>query len=269
MRVVHEFHSADPESLNENHLRDYFLYSIREKKWKPRTLRQATAAGKLFYATLLDHQDWRVFDQIRTKDFDTKPVIPSRAQIHRLLHAVKLRRYRTPLKLMYCCGLRLSECLSLTIHDIQGDVNKLWIRKGKGMKDRMVPIASEMVEDLRNYWSTHRNPLLIFPDSGAGSPNSANVIKRMREAVQPMGQHVLGRVLLVVREEIKMPGVTPHTLRHCFATHLIETGASLHALQAILGHSWINTTVKYLHLTHVSECKGLDLVEQLAKGLPR
>ena len=93
----------------------------------------------------------------------------TRDQVKALLGHVRLRRYRIPLKLIYCCGLRLSECLCLTVHDILGDERKLWVRKGKGQKDRMVPLASTMVEDLRRYWRVHRNPLLLFPNVGRGA----------------------------------------------------------------------------------------------------
>ena len=99
--------------------------------------------------------DWTVFSQIRTKDHDTLPAVLTRQQVHDLLAHIRLRRYRTPLKLIYCCGLRLSECLGLTIHDIKGRENKLFIRNSKGHQDRVVPLA------LRHVSGTA--PLLGFP----------------------------------------------------------------------------------------------------------
>src|SRR5690606_40886489 len=98
----------------------------------------------------------------------------------------RLRRYRIPVKLIYCAGLRLSECLSITVHDILSDEGKLMVRHGKGGKDRMVPLAPEMIEDLRNYWKFHRHPVLLFPNVGRGQCSSDKVSERMRKATEPM-----------------------------------------------------------------------------------
>lgn len=173
MRLVHDWAQCDPAQIGEARLRDYFLYVKTVKQWKPKTIRQTVASTKLFFVEMLGHEDWKVFSQIKTKDHDELPAVLSREQVHRLLLHIRLRRYRTPMKLIYCCGLRLAECLSLTIHDICGDENKLWIRCGKSKRDRMVPIATAMVEDLRAYWGFHRNPLLVaattIPSSSHGA----------------------------------------------------------------------------------------------------
>ena len=169
---------------------------------------------------------------------------------------------------IYCCGLRVSECLGLTIHDIDGANGKLWIRKGKGGKDRMVPIAKVMVEDLRRYWNHHRNPLLIFPHTGRGHVAPENIAARMGQAKGPMPINSLQRLLVAARKELNLPHATPHTLRHSFATHLAEAGASIHTIKALLGHKNINTTMIYMHLTHRSEQDSRALVEQLCDDLP-
>jgi hypothetical protein len=111
---------------------------------------------------------WRVFSQIRIKDHDFLPAVLTRQQVHDLLGCVRLRRYRTPIKLIYCCGLRLGECLSLTIHDILGDERKLVIRNSKGHQDRVIPLPALMLEDLREYWSFHRHRRWLFPNVGRG-----------------------------------------------------------------------------------------------------
>jgi integrase len=268
MRLVHEFANRDPLDNTEEGLRDYFLHLKTIKRWKPKTLRLA-AAAKLFYAGMLEKTDWKIFPQIRTKDAETHPVVLSRAEVIRLLHGVRLRRYRIPLKLIYCCGLRLSECLALTIHDIDAANGKLWIRHGKGNKSRMVPISPVMIEDLRRYWKFHRHPLLLFPNVGRGRCAPGDVARRMREAVRPMPVSSLERLMVEARKELNIPVCTVHTLRHSFATHLVEAGASLHTVQALLGHRHINTTMIYLHLTHRSEQDCRALVESLTAGLPR
>ena len=140
MRLIHEYFGRDPESLGEEQLRDYILHVKTRKWWRPKTIRQAAAAARLFYAGMLGHEDWRLFSQIRTKDHDELPVVLTRQQVIRLLAHVPLRRYRIPLKLIYCCGLRLSECLNLVVHDILGAEGKLIVRGGsrgdRGSRDR-------------------------------------------------------------------------------------------------------------------------------------
>jgi integrase len=218
---------------------------------------------------MLGHEDWRVFSQVRTKDHDELPAVLTREQVHQLLAHVRLRRYRTPLKLIYCCGLRLSECLSLTVHDIKGDTNQLWIRRGKGHKDRMIPLPASMLEDLRTYWHFHKNPLFLFPHVGRGRQSSQQIALRMRSAEAPMPYSSLQRLMLVARKELNLPGASVHTLRHSFATHLVDMGASIHTVQALLGHKQINTTMIYLHMTHRREQDTLSLMEKMCNELPR
>lgn len=269
LRLIAEHFDADPAALTEGQFRDYVLHVKTIRLWKPKTIRQSAASARLFFVEMLGHDDWKVFSQIQTRDHDELPVVLTREQVRSLLAHVRLRRYRIPLKLIYCCGLRLSECLCLTIHDILGDQRKLWVRKGKGSKDRMVPLASTMVEDLRRYWRVHRNPLLLFPNVGRGACRPEKVAGRMFEATRPMPVCSLQRLLRVARDELNVPGATPHTLRHSFATHLVEAGASLHTVQSLLGHKQINTTMVYLHLTHRSGENSLRLVEELCADLPR
>jgi integrase/recombinase XerD len=269
LRLVHEFCACDPALITEEQFRDYILHVKTKKLWKPKTIRQAAAAARLFFVEMTGHEDWKVFSQIRTKDLEHLPAVLTRDEVKGLLKAIRLRRYRIPIKLIYCCGLRLSECLSLTIHDIIAKEGKLWIRGGKGNKDRMVPIAKTMVEDLRRYWKVHRHPLLIFPNAGRGDNDLTLTARRMRGADRPMPVSSLQRLMVEARKELNIPACTVHTLRHSFATHLVEAGASLHTVKALLGYSHINTTMIYLHLTHRSEQDSRALVESLCQNLPR
>jgi site-specific recombinase XerD len=269
MRLVHEFCQTDPAAITEAQYRDYILYVKTVKLWNSKTIRQAAAGGRLFFMEMMGREDWRIFSQIRTKDDEELPAVLTRQQVIHLLKSIRLRRYRIPLKLIYCCGLRLSECLSLTVHDILGQEGKLWIRKGKGRKDRMVPISATMVEDLRQYWKVHRHPLLLFPNVGVGHCAPDRVAKRMNQATRPMPISCLRRLMIDARKELNIPVCTVHTLRHSFATHLVEAGASLHTVQSLLGHKHINTTMVYMHLTHRSEQDSRALVEMLCRDLPR
>ena len=269
MRLIHEQAGCDPAEISEEILRDYFLYVKTVKCWKSKTIRQSAAAAKLFFVEMLDHQDWKIFSQIRTKDDASLPAVLPREEVIRMLSHIRMRRYRTPLKLIYCCGLRISECLALTIHDIDAKGGKLWIRKGKGKKDRLIPLSDPMVEDLRRHWIFHRHPLLLFPTVGRGSCSPDKVAERMHTAVRPMSVGTLDKIVAAARKELNIPVCTTHTLRHSFATHLVEAGASLHTVQALLGHTDIDTTMVYLHVTHRSEEDSRALVETLCRELPR
>jgi integrase len=269
LRLLADHFNCDPALLAEAQVRDYFLHVKTIKRWKPKTIRQAAACARLFFVEQLGRQDWTVFSQIRARDQDRLPAVMTRDQVVGLLRHIRLRRYRIPIKLIYCCGLRLSECLNLTIHDIRGTEGKLWVRSGKGGRDRMVPIAPAMVEDLRRYWRVHQHPLLLFPNVGRGSTDLAEVAARMRTATTPMPVSSLQRLILVARKELNIPEATVHTLRHSFATHLIEAGAPIHAVKELLGHQQIETTMVYLHLTHRTEQDCRQLIQTLCQGLPR
>src|SRR5690606_13830340 len=140
-----------------------------------------------------------------------------------------------------------------TIHDIKGTERKLVIRQGKGLKDRVIPIAGDMLEDLRGYYRVHRHPFLIFPNAGRGVHNGTKLAARMQAAKTPMPHGSLQRLLVLARKELNLPDATVHSLRHSYATHLIEHGASLHTVQRLLGHKKIDTTMIYLHVTHQSQ----------------
>jgi integrase/recombinase XerD len=269
LRLIHEHFGIDPAALNQTQLRDYFLHVKLKKHWQPKTIRQAVAASRMFFVDQLGHEDWSVFGQIRTQDHDTLPAVLTRQQVHDLLAHIRLRRYRTPLKLIYCCGLRLSECLGLTIHDIHGQENQLLIRNSKGHKDRVLPLPSAMYHELRRYWAFHRHPLLIFPNVGRGDRDPKALAQRMRLATRPMPCSSLQRLLILARKHLNIPAASVHSLRHSFATHLLEAGAHLHTIQKLLGHKQITSTMVYLHLTHQTTQDTLKLMDQLCQALPR
>lgn len=269
VRLIHEHFDCDPALLTEEQLRDYFLFVKLQKEWQPKTIRQAVAAARMFFVDLLGRSDWTLFSQIRTKDHDVLPPVLTRQQVREVLAHVRLRRYRTPLKLIYCCGLRLSECLGLTIHDILGRENKLLIRESKGHQGRVVPLPAPMYQELRRYWAFHRHPILIFPNVGRGDNNPQALARRMHEADAPMPPSSLQRLLVIARNHLNIPDASVHALRHSFATHLLEAGAHLHTIQKLLGHKQITSTMVYLHLTHQSTQDALQLMEGLYQGLPR
>jgi len=131
-----------------------------------------------------------------------------------------------------------------------------------------VPIPDDMIKDLQSYWKMHKNPLLLFPNAGRGETSSDATCARMAVSTHPIPHSSLQRIVCEVRKELNIPELTIHTLRHSFATHMMEAGASIHTVKAILGHKQINSTMVYLHLTHRSEQDSLALVKKISKNLP-
>jgi site-specific recombinase XerD len=269
LRLIHEHCQCDPALITEDQLRHYLLHVKVHRKWAPKTIRQSAASARLFFVEQMGYEDWKVFSQINAKDRDSLPAVLTRTQVIELLRSVRLRRYRIPLKLIYCAGLRLSECLNLTVSDISAEEGKLWVRKGKGGKDRMVPISRVMLEDLRRYWCVHRNKRLIFPNAGRGPCLPEKLAARMQRAITPIPVSSLQSALRKACRERGITEASVHTLRHSFATHLVEAGASLPSVQALLGHSHIQTTMVYMHLTHRCEQDSRALIEALSLELPR
>jgi site-specific recombinase XerD len=269
LRLLQEHFACDPALITETQLRDYFLFTKLKKQWKPKSIRLTLAVTRQFFVDLLGHTDWTVFSQVRAKDHDTLPAVLTRQEVHDLIASIRLRRYRTPIKVIYVCGLRLSECLALTIHDLKGAENKLFIRNSKGHQDRVVPLPTCLWRELQRYWKFHRHPLLLFPNVGRGENTPEALAQRMRQATAPMPHSSLQRLVVVARKELNLPAATPHSLRHSFATHLLEGGAHLHTIQKLLGHKQITSTMIYLHVTHQTTCDALRLMEDLCRSLPR
>jgi len=269
LRLIHEHFSSDPALLTEAQLRDYFLFVKLKKQWMPKSIRQTVAATRMFFIDLLGHAGWQIFRQIRTRDHDTLPAVLTRQQVQDLLVCIRLRRYRTPIKLIYVCGLRLSECLALTVHDINGPENKLFVRNSKGHQDRVVPLPTSLWRELQAYWKFHRHPLLLFPNLGRGDTDLTRVAQRMQQATAPMPCSSLQRLIVLARQQLNLPAASIHSLRHSFATHLLEAGAHLHTIQKLLGHKQINSTMVYLHLTHQTTRDALALMDELCRNLPR
>jgi site-specific recombinase XerD len=132
-----------------------------------------------------------------------------------------------------------------------------------------VPLPTCLWQELQSYWKFHRHPLLIFPNAGRGDNDLHALARRMRQATMPMPCSSLQRLIQVARKPLNLPTATLHSLRHSFATHLLEAGAHLHTIQKLLGHKQITSTMIYLHLTHQSTQDALRLMDELCRNLPR
>ncbi len=253
----------DPATLQEEEARAYLLYLKEQKRYAPSSMRIAAAALRFFYNEVLG-RGWRLFSIVRSPDLQRLPIVLSREEVRRLLGVLKEERFRVILQLIYSCGLRVGEAVKLEVRDVHSGQRRLHIREAKGGKDRYVPLAEPMLATLRSFWKTHRHPRLLFPAVGRGWRERA--LERAQSAEGAMSvssiQHCFR--LACAQAGIKLQA-TPHTLRHSYATHLLEEGISLRQIASYLGHSSLDTTVIYTHLTAVSEARALGAIDKLTR----
>lgn len=251
----------DPKYLTQGQIKGYIIHLKEEKRWAASTIRQSVACLSMFYGDMLGKK-WKLWDVVKCRDKKKLPVVLTIDETAAALGSVALQRHRTPLRLIYCCGLRLDEAVHLTIDDIEP--NHIIVRDGKGGKDRYVPLPAVMYDDLRKYWKKHCNSKWIFPSAGRGS--FAEARSAMGRSKRPIGK---GSLSLALREALEKAGVrkkaTIHTLRHSYATHLLEQGVNLRQLQLYLGHEDIQTTTLYTHLTPFGEEQGMQHVEAISR----
>jgi len=229
-------------------------------------MRTAVAAMRSFYGMHLG-RDWKLFDLVRCPDIRKLPTVLTREEIARLFSVIREPRFRTILRLIYACGLRVSEAATLEVTDIKREPPRLHLRTTKGKKERLVPLPPQMLAELRAWWRTHRHPRWVFPGVGRGWREGPGARQRLSQAVEPMGigsiQHCLRLAIPVAR----LPeGTSPHTLRHSYATHMLEQGVSIRLIAAYLGHSSLETTLVYTHLTQVNEAHARAAVSGLLNG---
>jgi len=279
VRLLARWAGGDPAELEEERVREFFLHLIRDRQYAPQSIRQARAALSAFYLEMLGRTDWTVFASVKTKDPVKLPVVLSREEVRKILMHVRELRFAVPLRLIYLCGLRLSECLHLEVKDIQRAGLRLHVRNGKGGKDRMVPLPEAALRDLEQWWRWHRHPRYLFPAMGRSwkatqqrGPVERDRLQReqMHTAGHPMSDSALQNAW---RMALASSGVDRrahiHTLRHSYATHLLEEGVSLRYVSAYLGHATLEQTLVYAHLTAVSEAQTQEAVARMAAGLSR
>jgi integrase/recombinase XerD len=233
---AHHFGKA-PDRLGAEHIRQYQLFLIKEKKVSLSTLIQMVCALRFFYTHTLSRKI--SIERIPFPRREKKlPLILSCEEVKALLEAPRNLRHRTLLAIMYGCGLRVAEVTQLKVSDIDSARNVLRVRHGKGRKDRQTLLPAKLLELLRCYWRSQRPTGWLFPSADSTRPISAKaVFLACRKAAQRAG--------------ISKP-VHPHSLRHAFATHLLEAGVNLRTIQILLGHANLETTARYLHVADVA-----------------
>ena len=252
VRRITEYFDQSPDTLTTANLKQYFNSLIQTHSWS--TVKSDRNGLQFFYRYTLNKQ-WEWLAIVKPPQAKRIPDILTTKQVNQVINRTHKRRYQVFFMTLYSMGLRLSEGLNLTIHDIDGLQMQVHIRDGKGGKDRLVPLPSSTLIALRSYWKTHRHPRLIFPGTQ---------LKTNTPMDKGSAQKALKRVLQDCRINKR---ISPHSLRHCFATHLLEQGLDLRSLQQLLGHASLNTTARYTQLTQLKQKDMSRAVNKLTDKL--
>lgn len=256
-RLAHHYHTP-PDRLSETQLREYLLHLTTERRLARASLTQALCGLRFFYEQTLGRH-WGILDVARPKRDKKLPIVLSRDEVRRVLAAVRTPAYRVCLTTIYACGLRLLEGSKLHVADVDGGRKLVHIHHGKGGVDRMVPLPEAALALLRAHWRTHHNPVWMFPAPG----------RRPARAIQdptigPIGPTSLQKAFtLAVKESGVGKHAHVHTLRHSYATHLLEAGVPLALIQEYLGHSSPSPTAIYTHVTRELRAAAVDPINEL------
>jgi integrase/recombinase XerD len=258
------YFKRSPDQLEPEHIRQYQSYLFRERKLAPNTVNQRTGALRFFFITVLK-RSWSIAETPYPRRNFQLPKILSQPQMAKLIDSAPTLFYRVILMTLYATGLRRAELARLKVSDIDSERMVIHVRGGKGRKDRDVMLSPKLLEELRLYWRTlRRKPKTwLFPGN------------RWHTAERPIDTKVVWHAC---REAAQRAGlgtdIHPHTLRHCFATHLLEAGADLRTIQILLGHRDLEETTIYLHLSNLrlsktaSPLDGLPLTAKTDNGEP-
>src|SRR5437762_7219998 len=230
VRQLSEHYHKSPDQISEAELRQYFLFLKNRKHYSRNTMTVAICGIRFFYEQTLN-RNWAIFGIVRPAPEKKLPVILSLAEVRQILGRIRLLRYQVCLTTIYSCGLRLQEGTHLQVADIDSARLMIHVRHGKGAKDRYVPLPQRTLQLLRQYWTTHRNPLLLFPSPAHGEVPLAT-------STQPLHKRsVQDAFHAALKDSGDNKRASVHTLRHSWATHLLEAGVNLRLIQEWLGHN--------------------------------
>jgi len=257
-----QHYRTPPDRLTEEQLRDYLLHLTHVQKVSRSTHTIALCGIKFFYQHTLGRQ-WKVLEIARPRAEKKLPAVLSRDEVVQILAAVRTSVYRACLTTIYSCGLRLLEGAQLQVPDIDGGRKLVHVHHGKGALDRYVPLPDATLTLLREFWRTHRNPLWLFPTG-----TRSHVAPLHDPAVGPISRASLQSAFV---RAVKNCGIRKqahvHTLRHSYATHLLEDGVPLQLIQEYLGHKSARTTTLYTHLTRELREAALQPINRLTATL--
>jgi site-specific recombinase XerD len=242
-----------PDQLEQEDVRRYQVHLVDSKGVSWTSFNQAVCALRFFYRTTLG-RDWAVKHIPFAKTPRKLPVVLSRQEVMQLFEKIDNMKHLAMLMLAYSAGLRLSELAHLRVADIDSSRMIIHVHQGKGRKDRILPLSPFVLSILREYWRETKPREWLFPGKWADRPITDSSI-----------QKVLGRARATA--SIKKP-VSMHSLRHSFATHHLEAGTDLRTLQLLMGHSHLQTTGRYLHLSTAKLASAKSPLDQIADFEP-
>jgi site-specific recombinase XerD len=272
VRKCAEHFGCDPLTLSEDQLRAYFLFLRQDKKYSRSPMKAAKFSLRSFFVECHGRASWTVFSEVRIAEPLVLPVVLSRQEVAAVLGAVRAPRLRVCLELIYHCGLRVGEAVAVQLRDLHESRSpqpRLHVRQGKGGHDRFVPLSPRMVERLRQWWRQHQHPVWLFPGPGTGwRERGYTALEAATQAPTPLSVSAVQNTFRLARVQSAInPAATPHTLRHSYATHLLEEGVSLRQISQYLGHGSLDTTVIYTHLTSISEARTRAALETLHRAV--
>lgn len=248
LKSFEKYFSQPAENMGQDELRDFLHYLINDKKVSSSYVNGVYSALKFFYANTLD-RSWDMKQIPRVKKARKLPVILSKNDIKRLLAATTNLKFRAMFMIAYSAGLRVSEIANLKISDIDSENMQIFVRQAKGQIDRYSILSETCLAALRDYWKAYRPLGWLFPGKIPGEPIRTRAIQ---DAFYKM------RIKAGLSNEASI-----HSLRHSFATHLLEEGVNLVYIQQLLGHARISTTTLYLHLAKVKILKVKSPLDSL------
>jgi site-specific recombinase XerD len=228
-----EHFGTPPDKLGLDEIRAYQVYLVEHKRASLSQLTQFVAATRFLYTVTLD-REWTIGKVPYPKLPKRLPEILTEQDVNKLIASVSNKKHRAILTTLYAAGLRVSEACGLRVSDVDSQRMMLRVEQGKGAKDRYVPLARTLLNELRDYWRQYRPSRYMFPGRRGRPLTSRHVYRVCVDAGKAAG----------IRQS-----VNPHLLRHSFATHLLDRGANILQVQAILGHTSLQTTSNYIHLS--------------------
>lgn len=260
-RLVEYSGGISPAKIDEGHVRRWMLHLKNDRKFASNSLRITYSGLKFFFAHTCK-RSWPVLDLIHAGRENKPPAVLSLDEVRRLFLVLRVPQLRAVLGIIYLCGLRIGEAVALEIQDVDKDRMELCIQRGKGARRRRVPLPAAGLKILREYWKLHRHERYIFPAVGRGNLISKSAVQVLPHSTIQGGMKAALKDARIIKRDVRV-----HTLRHSYATHLLELGVPLKHVQHFLGHKNIKTTEIYCHITPTGLRDSLLKIEKLAEQI--
>ena len=261
VRLLAPFYGKPPDVISEQELQAYFLHRNNVDGLAPASMRIGYSGIRFFSQHVLQ-RDWHTLSLIRAPTEHRLPAVLSAQEVRRLLKAATPRHNQSYFTTVYSLGLRLHEALALQPADSDGQRLQVHVHRGKGAQDRYGPLPEDTLALLRAYWITHRHKTWLFAATGRNQQHGPT-------ATEPMSRASVQGAFRTAKQRagITQTGMAIHTLRHSYATLLLEAGGNLRLIPRDLGHTRLETTMLYLHLTQKGHEDAYERIHAMRRGL--